>query len=151
MPLVLSLPDEYGYVALAISSTFVLTTWQMMQVGAARGAAGIKYPQLYAEKAEAESSFAAKRFNCIQRAHANTLETLPITLATTAIAGLRYPVLAASLCGAWVMGRVLYTIGYSSGDPKQRYAYRNMLFSTVGSLGLFLASAATSVQWILKI
>ena len=27
--------------------------------------------------------------------------------------------LAASLCGTWVFCRILYTIGYASGDPKK--------------------------------
>jgi len=98
-----------------------------------------------------EASPAAMKFNCTQRAHANTLESLPVILATTAISGLRYPVLAASLCGAWVFARVLYTIGYSRGDPKGRYLYGNMIFSTVGALGLGIASVVTSVQWILKL
>jgi glutathione S-transferase len=78
-----------------------LTGWQTFKVGRARSKANIKYPQrqfnlahltlllltciacctfakiVYAEKAEVEASPAAKKFNCVQRAHQNTLETLP--------------------------------------------------------------------------
>jgi hypothetical protein len=34
--------------------------------------------------------------------------------------GLAYPVTAAIVNAAWVVGRVMYTLGYSTGDPKKR-------------------------------
>jgi hypothetical protein len=33
--------------------------------------------------------------------------------------GLQLPYIAAGLCGTFVFGRVMYTAGYSSGDPKK--------------------------------
>ena len=50
-------------------------------------------------------------------AHQNTLEDLPIIVANTLIGGVTHPVVAAALCGTWVFSRILYTIGYSTGDP----------------------------------
>ena len=52
-------------------------------------------------------------------AHQNTLEVAPIIIGSTLIAGLAHPVAAAALCGTWAVSRILYTIGYSTGDPKK--------------------------------
>merc|ERR1711939_61737 len=40
----------------------------------------------------------------------------------------QYPRVAAGACAAYVLGRVLYTVGYTSGDPKKR---------NIGILGSF--------------
>ena len=34
----------------------------------------------------------------------------------TLVSGTKYPILAASACAFWVLTRVLYTIGYTTGD-----------------------------------
>merc|ERR1711981_1184136 len=88
----------------------------MVKVGGARKAAKIK------------ASKEALVFNCTQRAHQNTLETLPFVLFSTLLTGLQYPRVAAGACAAYVLGRVLYTVGYTSGDPKKR---------NIGILGSF--------------
>ncbi|KAF8507645.1 membrane-associated proteins in eicosanoid and glutathione metabolism [Hysterangium stoloniferum] len=120
MPLDLTVDERYAWVILAGVSTGGLTLWQVFNVSRHRAGAKIVYPQLYAEKAEAAASVEAHRFNCAQRAHQNTLENLPQTLFCLTFAGLKYPIAAASLGGLWVAGRVLYTLGYSTGDPKKR-------------------------------
>ncbi|KAI0697570.1 membrane-associated proteins in eicosanoid and glutathione metabolism [Cytidiella melzeri] len=140
----ITIPQEYLYPLAGTLSTFYVLFYQMNSVGRARRAAGIKYPQLYAEKAEAESSINAKVFNCVQRAHQNTLENLPTVIFSTLIAGLVYPTFAGSLCATWSVARLLYTIGYSSGDPNAR----NFLGANVlGSLSQYtlLLSATWSV------
>ena len=48
-------------------------------------------------------------------------------------AGLRYPTAAASLAGLWLVGRVLYTIGYSTGDADKVCASRFFSVSYFGS------------------
>ncbi|EJC99659.1 membrane-associated proteins in eicosanoid and glutathione metabolism [Fomitiporia mediterranea MF3/22] len=110
---------SYSYVLAAAASTIVLNAYQTINVGRARKAAKVPYPQAYAEKAEAASSPAAYRFNCAQRAHQNTLESVPHVILSVLVTGLKYPHLAAALGGAWVIGKVLYTIGYSTGDPNK--------------------------------
>ncbi|KAI0937214.1 hypothetical protein AcV5_005165 [Taiwanofungus camphoratus] len=112
-----NLPKQFIYPAAAIVSSFWLTAYQTVNVGRKRRAADIKFPQLYAEKAEAEASREANIFNCAQRAHQSTLEYLPVIITSTLITSLRHPVLAASLCGAWTTARFFYTIGYTTGDP----------------------------------
>jgi len=150
MPVLLTIPDNYGWVALAATSTFFLSAYQMENVGSARKAAGIKYPQLYAEKAETISSPAALKFNCAQRAHQNTLESLPLVLFTTLLSGAYYPLTAASLCGVWVAGRIGYTIGYSTGVPAKRNSYGGHV-AMLAAIGLGIASTVMSVQMILGI
>ncbi|KLO20714.1 membrane-associated proteins in eicosanoid and glutathione metabolism, partial [Schizopora paradoxa] len=110
---------RYSFVLAAVASTAWLNAWQTFKVGSARKAAQVKYPQLYAEKAEAEADPKKMTFNCVQRAHQNTLESQPTFLVGTLITGLKYPYLAAGLGGGWVLGRALYTIGYATGDPAQ--------------------------------
>lgn len=69
-PLSITVPAGYGYVALAATSALWVTVWQGgYLVGQARKRSGIKYPQMYAEKAEAAANKEAHRFNCTQRAH----------------------------------------------------------------------------------
>ncbi|KAI0756369.1 Alpha/Beta hydrolase protein [Daedaleopsis nitida] len=113
------LTKEFAYPVTAAVSTFYLLFWQAMKVSYVRHQAKITYPQLYAERAEAEASLAARVFNCMQRAHQNTLEQIPVILSGTLIGGMTYPIAAAALCGTWVFTRVLYTIGYSTGDPEK--------------------------------
>ena len=89
---------------------------------------------VYAEKAEAEASKDAKIFNCAQRAHQNTLESVPVILVTyaaisflsgvdllcrTLVSGLAFPLTAASLCATFVVGRISYTRNYVTGDPEK--------------------------------
>ncbi|KAM5532236.1 hypothetical protein V8D89_014075 [Ganoderma adspersum] len=142
------LPKEFAYPAAAAVSTFWLLLWQTFRVGRARKAANVDYPQVYAEKAEAAANQAALKFNCVQRAHQNTLESIPMILTGTLITGLKYPVVAASLCGVWTFSKIFYTIGYSTGDPKKRLLGGNSLFGALGTLGLLIGSTATVVSFI---
>ncbi|KAF7979389.1 hypothetical protein HWV62_42486 [Athelia sp. TMB] len=79
-------PQGLGYTFASLIASSLVVTWQGMNVGKYRKIAKIPYPQAYAEKAEADASIDAKRFNCAQRAHQNTLEnvTLMYTLWVTA-------------------------------------------------------------------
>ena len=43
-----------------------------------------------------------------------------INLSSLFVTGLKRPYLSASLGALWLAGRIFYTIGYSSGDPKRR-------------------------------
>ena len=56
----------------------------------------------------------------MQRSHQNTLEYLPNVLALQALMGLQFPVTAAGLGVGWTVARILYSLGYSTGDPGKR-------------------------------
>ena len=73
-----ALPKEYGYVMVTAASTFFLSFWHGVRVGAFRKAAGIPYPQPYADSANMSAASAEKKkamylFNCAQRAHGTAL------------------------------------------------------------------------------
>ncbi|KAF8521839.1 hypothetical protein JB92DRAFT_1766108 [Gautieria morchelliformis] len=138
MALTLSVPDRYAYVLLVGMGTCWLTLWQATFTGRCRVKAQISYPQAYAEKAEAEASPDAMKFNCVQRAHVNTMEFIPKILFTLVVGGLKYPTVAASFGAVWLIGRIVYTLGYSTGDPGKRYRGR---FNQLGYAGLMLTAS----------
>jgi glutathione S-transferase len=87
------------------------------QVSLARRKFGVEYPTLYAESSHKN----AKAFNCVQRAHQQTLEWMAPVMCLTASTGLVFPLAAAVSCGVWTVGKLLYIQGYSSGDPNGRH------------------------------
>ncbi|KAJ8702303.1 hypothetical protein PTI98_001033 [Pleurotus ostreatus] len=113
----ITLPENFEYVTAGLVSTVWVLLYQTMTVSKHRKAAGVKYPQAYADKAEAEASLAAKKFNCAQRAHQNTLENIPPLYVSALITALKYPIPAAVGLGLWSVSRIAYTAGYTSGDP----------------------------------
>ena len=61
-----------------------------------------------------------KEFNCAQRVHQNTLEQLPFYLIGLLLGGIRHTEYAV-ICGAlFLIGRVIYSIGYYTGNPDNR-------------------------------
>ena len=91
-----------------------------INVAMARKKYNVQYPNLYAPPDTNKKD--AEAFNCIQRAHQNTLESYSVVMLQMMAAGLRYP-LTSAFCGfMWVLGRVVYGYGYSVGGPKGRMA-----------------------------
>lgn len=73
-------------------------------------------------------------------AHQNTLESLPQVISATLIVGLKYPYLAAGVCGVWTVARLFYTIGYSSGDPERRNLFGAMAVNGLTTLRMCAAT-----------
>ncbi|KAF9039330.1 hypothetical protein BJ165DRAFT_1407528 [Panaeolus papilionaceus] len=116
----ITLPENFEYVGASLLFTVFVLLGQNRVVAKRRKAAGIEYPQMYAEKKEMEATEAALLFNCAQRAHQNTLEHVPIIFTTAIIAGAQFPLLAACNATLFNIGRISYTRGYLSGDPQKR-------------------------------
>lgn len=76
----------------------------------------VQYPALYAPP---DHKY-AKEFNCVQRAHQNTLENWASVQVLTIVNGIVFPVTSAICNGIWVVGRFLYIQGYGTGDPDKR-------------------------------
>ncbi|KAJ7780932.1 hypothetical protein B0H16DRAFT_602449 [Mycena metata] len=146
----LIVPAGFSYVVASLFSTVLLLTGQSTAVGQHRGLAKIEYPRLYADKAETAASPAAMRFNCVQRAHQNTLENIPTVYLMTTILGLKHPVLAAAALGSWVISRVAYTIGYASGTPAKRNNLVTNITYVPGIMTLLLGSGYTVFQLLME-
>lgn len=71
-------------------------------------------------------------------------------MGSTLIAGLLYPVTAAALCGTWVFARILYTIGYSTGDP-EKVGSKRCPFRLIDSDADFDHSATSAVLALLVV
>ncbi|KAJ6454549.1 hypothetical protein C8R47DRAFT_1167030 [Mycena vitilis] len=116
----ITVPVGFSYVAGSMLSTVFLLLGQTIVVSKHRRLARIDYPRLYADNAEMAASPAAVTFNCVQRAHQNTLENIPQMYLMTVLLGLKYPTVAAAALGSWVISRIAYTRGYASGVPAKR-------------------------------
>jgi glutathione S-transferase len=87
-------------------------------------------------------------FNCYMRAYQNTLESIPSFLILLLIAGVMHPFVAVGTGGAWFLGRVLFSLGYYSGTPKNRVP--GSLVSMLAMATLFVTSIASNgalVEW----
>eukprot|EP01098_Paradermamoeba_levis_P007629 TRINITY_DN3164_c0_g1_i1.p1 TRINITY_DN3164_c0_g1~~TRINITY_DN3164_c0_g1_i1.p1 ORF type:complete len:163 (-),score=24.00 TRINITY_DN3164_c0_g1_i1:44-472(-) len=130
---------EYGFVVLtAVSSAFVLL-WQGFQVNKARKKYRVEYPTMYADSSNPDQ----KIFNCIQRAHQNTLENYPQFLMFLFSGGIAHPVIASLAGVVFLAGRVAYSLGYYSGDPSKR---QRGGFGYIGLITLLLCSLHFAVS-----
>ncbi|KAI8462974.1 MAG: hypothetical protein J3K34DRAFT_445749 [Monoraphidium minutum] len=134
------LPAQYGYVIASTAFTAGVLQWQAIRVSLARRTYGVNYPKLYAE-GEGED---ARTFNCTQRAHQNTLETAPAMTIMTCMLGLLCPVTAASLQALWAVGRIVYALGYSTGDPSKRLP--GGVVSSLTFLGTIIATLVAGLR-----
>ncbi|UZJ55077.1 hypothetical protein CBS101457_004397 [Exobasidium rhododendri] len=146
MSIAIGLPVGYPWVIAAATGTIFLNIWQSLLVSAARKKAGIKYPQVYATKEEEASNKDAKIFNCVQRSHANSLESVHHYILMTLISGLRHPRPAVGLASVYLIGRVMYTLGYSTGEPSSRAAGAGV--GAVAQLGLLGTTVYTIFQYL---
>lgn len=111
---VVELYSDFGYVVLVFLASIVLLQWLAARVSMARKKYEVPYPKMYIEQPYSHV------FNCIQRAHQNTLESYPMFLVLMIFGGILYPKLSA-FCGLiWIAARVSYAFGYYTGDPEQR-------------------------------
>jgi len=131
----MSLPADYGYVILTGVGAIFMVMWKGIRVGKARKVHGVDYPDMYSKD--------SKVFNCIQRAHQNTLENLPQFMFLLTTGGLSSPRLSAAAGWVWIGGRVVYALGYSTGEPGKRV---QGAFGYLGLLTLLGTSVHTAIM-----
>ncbi|KAI9096554.1 hypothetical protein DFS34DRAFT_594462 [Phlyctochytrium arcticum] len=139
-------PDHGWAIATATASVFVLSYFAF-KAGGMRKKAGVPYPYLYADRAEAEASPVKKLYNCYQRAHQNTLENYPAFLALLATSSIEYPRFAAACGATWLIGRITYAHGYYSGQPERR---NRGAFAYLGWFGMIGASFKVAYDLIMS-
>jgi len=133
------LPEGYGYVAFVAVDSMFVNMWMARNVGVARKKFNIPYPQMY--------SADSNTFNCIQRAHQQTLELHPTFLTLLLLGGIQHPKVATGAGIVYLAGRVVFALGYYTGDPAKR---RRGAFGMLGLLVLLGATgcfAAHQLGW----
>lgn len=134
------LPEDYGYVVLVgcVGNTFV-NMWMAINVGRARKRFDIPYPEMYSSN---------KEFNCIQRAHQNTLENEARFLLMLFVGGLQYPRLSAAAGAVYLISRVAYALGYYTGDPKNIKWGVGCHVAELFMLGHAISFACHQLKWV---
>ncbi|KAL5010622.1 hypothetical protein ScPMuIL_012927 [Solemya velum] len=116
--------SSYAFIILIVCCTWFLLNWLESRVLQGRSRHHVPYPNMYSDH--------SLMFNCIQRAHQNTLEVYPMFLVLLIFGGLQYPKLSA-VCGViWIVSRVFYALGYYTGDPEKRK------WGTFGYIGMLI-------------
>ena len=100
----------------------------------------LQYPQMYSDKHPI--------FNCYQRAHQNTLEATPFYLALVLTGGLRHPMIAAGAGAIYLAARIIYSLGYYTGNPKSRIpGFVLNLLALVVLFGCSVSTGAGLLGW----
>jgi glutathione S-transferase len=108
------LHPAYGYVLLIVFIVYMLAFVQGFMVGRMRTKYKVELPAMYSDT--------EPMFNCYQRVHQNTLERIPLFLCILLLAGCFNSIITAVIGGLWVIGRIVYSVGYYSGVPNNRIA-----------------------------
>ncbi|TPX31983.1 hypothetical protein SmJEL517_g04816 [Synchytrium microbalum] len=130
-----TLGKEYGYVLL----TAITMQIQMILTGAAIGSQrkkhGVKYPDMGSGRHAAKLTEAAwTEFNNYQRAHYNYVENITPVTVLLLTGGLFYPLVSAGLGVTYIVGRYVYSTGYTSSGANGRGIGAGILH--IGDIGL---------------
>ena len=112
--------------------------WMSVQVGRARGKSGINAPAMTGDE----------QLERAVRVQSNTLEWLPIFLASLWLFAVYWnELIAAGLGIVWIIGRVIYSVGYMADPAKRSAGFLIQLLASAallfGALGKIVYSLAT--------
>lgn len=138
----MQIQENFGYVCITVVAAWIVHhVYMATKVMKARKKYEVAYPNLYADKDNCPNEANRKAFNCVQRGHQNSLENLPIFLASLIITGLVHPLVASAFGVMYLLGRIAYVEGYSTGIPDKRIN----IGTAVGFIGL-LGLMGTAVR-----
>ena len=129
---------QHRWTAVVTLLALLVYFWMSLQVGRARGKSGIKAPTMTGDPLLERAI----------RVHYNTLEWLPIFLPSLWLFAIYWNELVAAGLGiVWIVGRLVYAVGYTA-DPAKRSAGFLIQFLAaavllLGALGKIVYSLAT--------
>lgn len=134
--------QQYAYVAIVTLVTLLVYFWMATQVARTRTRLGILPPAMTGDPVLERTI----------RAHLNTLEWLPIYLASLWLFAIYWNATAAALLGVvWIVGRIVYFFGYVAAPAKrlpgffiQSFAVSVLLLGALGRIIYLLATNASS-------
>ncbi|XP_070568870.1 glutathione S-transferase 3, mitochondrial-like [Ptychodera flava] len=136
----ITIHPEFGYVIFTLIASWVMLMYLGINVGKARKKYEVKYPTMYSDRSPI--------FNCIQRGHQNTLEQYPIYAIFQIISGLQFPVCSSVAGLVWIVSRISYAHGYSTGDPEKRLRGAYGYFGLFAMVGMSIYLALSLLQWV---
>ncbi|CAI5703352.1 hypothetical protein KXD40_003732 [Peronospora effusa] len=132
-----TLQPAHGYVPLVVIGAGLVGVWAGFKVSTARKQYSVPDPQILAEKKDKN----VIEIDCVQRAHQNIMENLPLFYATLATSSIYRPKVAAVAGVVRIVGFIMYIKG--TGDPKKR---RHGTFGYLGMLVMLGLSLEASLR-----
>jgi glutathione S-transferase len=123
---------EFGYVALVVVACYLVNVWMIYNVIKMRKQLKVGYPNMYDDN--------QPLFNCYQRVHQNSLEMMPVFLVSLILGGCRHPLLASIFGCIYLLGRVVYAVGYYSGKVSKRMP--GVVLTSIGLIPLVLLTVS---------
>jgi glutathione S-transferase len=139
------IPDDFGYVILVFTLSVFVNFWHGMRVGLYRRVAKVDYPATYQLTFENGKINQDNKFNCYQRSHQNFSENYASVMIGMILGGLKHPVVAAVGGLVWLVGRVVYALGYQTGNPKLR---ARGFFGYFGLLAILITMISAGISMI---
>jgi glutathione S-transferase len=131
--------QTHAYVAIVTLVALLVYFWMGLRVGSARKVSGIDAPVMTGHPALERAV----------RAHANTLEWLPIFLPSLWLCHIFWQpqdptgIIVAAIGAVWIIGRILYAIGYTADPAKRAMGFYIQLFAAAVLLFGALGKAVT--------
>jgi glutathione S-transferase len=131
--------QAHAYVAIVTLVALLVYFWMGLRVGSARKVSGIDAPAMTGHPALERAV----------RAHANTLEWLPIFLPSLWLCHIFWQpqdptgIIVAAIGAVWIVGRILYAIGYTADPAKRAMGFYIQLIAAAVLLFGALGKAVT--------
>jgi glutathione S-transferase len=126
--------QPHSYVAIVTCLSLLVYLWMGLRVGAARHKTGIAAPAMTGDPVLERHI----------RVQANTLEWLPLFLPSLWLFALYWSDLTAAVLGVfWILGRIVYALGYVA-DPRRRAV--GFLVQALATMVLLLGALAGAAR-----
>jgi len=130
--------QPHSYVALVTIAALLTYVWMMIRVGQARGKSGIAAPAMTGDPALERAI----------RVHYNTLEWLPTFLVSLWLFAIYWnDLIAAGLGVVWIVGRIVYALGYYADPGKREMGFMIQM----GATAVLLFGALGRIVWTLAV